>query len=407
MLAKNARAQRACRMPVLSLTFFASKLAPTEGPVVRIALFLCAWLVCLGAQAASVDVASLDRGTWPEKLSSPALFDVASRAEILMFANTLLASEALDEPALKQRLGLKIINQGAVDDLRRHLWQRLLDNYTFAQQSCEQDASFCYLVENMDDLREQAGKFEVSDQSFYIGWAGPSRMFHQRYLDELLRKGALFPQISSEVARFGDFERNGDELNDRLFLLTFDGGPAPVNGNTDWLADYLRKQKMTATFFALGNSLQTRLEKTSAADVQALYQGQCVGIQGWQYRSHSHWVDWQDSITRSAALTQNLLPENYVPLFRPPYGQRRADSQGFFQAQGLQVALWDIDSQDEPGQLKAEESAHRVLTLMLLWRKGVIVFHDTQDKARVALPLLLQATAQSGLGWQACREAFR
>lgn len=112
MLAKNARAPRACWMPVLSLTFFASKLAPTEGPVVRIALFLCAWLVCLGARAASVDVASLDRGTWPEKLSSPALFDVASRAEILMFANTLLVSEALDEPALKQRLGLKIINQG-------------------------------------------------------------------------------------------------------------------------------------------------------------------------------------------------------------------------------------------------------------------------------------------------------
>ena len=132
----------------------------------RIALLVCAWLTCLGAQAASVDVATLDRGTWPEKLSSPALFDVASRAEILMFANALLASEALDEPALKQRLGLKIVNQGAIDDLRRHLWQRLLENYMFAQQSCEQDAAFCYLVDDLDDLRDQAGKFEVSEQSF-------------------------------------------------------------------------------------------------------------------------------------------------------------------------------------------------------------------------------------------------
>ena len=33
-----------------------------------------------------MDVASLDRGTWPEKLGSPALFDVSSRAETLMFA---------------------------------------------------------------------------------------------------------------------------------------------------------------------------------------------------------------------------------------------------------------------------------------------------------------------------------
>ena len=373
----------------------------------RIALFLSACLLCLNAQAAPVDVASLDRGTWPEKLGSPALFDVASRAEILMFAHSLLASENQDEAALKQRLGLKIINLSAIDDLRRQLWQRLLENYTYAQQSCEVDASFCYLVENMDDLREQAGKFEVSEDSFYIGWANPSHVFHERYLDELLRKAALFPQISSEVARFGDHERKGDEFNDRLFLLTFDGGPAPVSGNTDWLTDYLRKQKMNATFFALGSSLQTRVERSSVADVQALYQGQCVGTQGWQYRSHSHWVEWQSSITRSASLAQNLMPENYVPLFRPPYGQRRADSQGFFQAQGLQVALWDIDSQDEPGKLKADESAQRVLTLMLLWRKGVIVFHDTQDKARVALPMLLQATAQSGRPWQDCREAFR
>ena len=373
----------------------------------RLALLLSACLLCLNAQAAPVDVASLDRGTWPEKLASPALFDVASRAEILMFAHGLLASEALDDAALKQRLGLKIINLAAIDDLRRQLWQRLLENYTFAQQSCEADASFCYLVENMDDLREQAGKFEVSDNSFYIGWAAPSRHFHERYLDELLRKAALFPQISSEVARFGDHERNGDELNDRMFLLTFDGGPALMGGNTDWLTDYLRKQKMNAAFFALGSSLQSRVERSSVSDVQALYQGQCVGIQGWQYRFHSHWVDWQSSITRSAALVQNLLPENYVPLFRPPYGQRRADSQGFFQQQGLQVALWDIDSQDEPGKLKADESAQRVLTLMLLWRKGVIVFHDTQDKARVALPMVLQATTQSGLGWQECREAFR
>lgn len=296
----------------------------------RIALLLSACLLCLNAHAAPVDVASLDRSTWPEKLSSPALFDVASRAEILMFAHGLLASEALDEIALKQRLGLKIINLAAIDDLRRQLWQRLLENYTAAQQSCEEDASFCYLVENMDDLREQAGKFQVSDNSFYIGWAGPSHNFHERYLDELLRKAALFPQISSEVLRFGDHERNGDEFNDRLFLLTFDGGPAPVSGNTDWLTDYLRKQKMNAMFFALGSSLQTRVERSSATDVQALYQGQCVGTQGWQYRSHSHWVDWQSSITRSAALVQNLMPENYVPLFRPPYGQRRATARAFF-----------------------------------------------------------------------------
>lgn len=368
----------------------------------RIALFLAAWLMCPGVVAAPNEPATLDRSTWPEQLTSPALFDVASRAEILTFARALLASEALDDSALKQRLGLKTVNLDAIDTLRKRMWQRLLANYNLAQQSCEQDASFCYYVDDMDSLREQAGKFEIADDSFYITWAEPSREFHRRYLDEQLRLAALFPQISSEVELFGEWELNGEAMHDRLFMLTFDSGPTQLPGTTDWLTDYLRKQSMSATFFVLGSSLQARLDKGTPQVVQALYKGQCVGVQGWEYRSHSYWQDWQSSILRSVALVKQVVPQSYVPLFRPPYGQRRADSGTFFQSQGLRVALWDIDSQDKSASLTAEQSAQRVLSLMLLWRHGVIAFHDTQDKVRSALPWLLKATVQSGLGWEDC-----
>ena len=373
----------------------------------RIAFVFSAWLMSFGALAAANDVATLDRSTWPEKLNSPTLFDVASRAEILTFARTLLVSEAWDEASLKQRLGLRIINREAIDALRQRLWQRLLSNYNYAQQSCDQDASFCFLVEDMDSLREQAGKFHLGDDSFYIRWAEPSRAFHEQYLDELLRKAALFPQTSSEVARFGDYERNGDELNDRLFLLTFDSAANLVPDNTPWLTDYLRKSNLNGTFFVLGSDIQNRLNQASVASLQSLYSRQCVGVQGWEYRSHSHWQDWQYSVQRSAELVRNKLPENYVPLFRPPYGQRRADAQAFFNAQGLQVALWDIDAQDGPGKLKAEESGQRVLTLMLLWRRGVIAFNAKQDTVKAAMPWLLTQTAQSGIGWEDCQDAFR
>ena len=368
----------------------------------RIALFFSAWLLCLGAVAAPNEPATLDRTTWPEPLSSPALFDVASRAEILTFAHALLVSEGLDENGLKERLGLKVINMDAIDKVRQRLWQRLLANYTFAQQSCDQDASFCYYVEDMASLREQAGKFEVADDSFYVKWAEPSAGFHRRYLDEQLRLAALSPQISSEIALLGDQEFNGENMHDRLFMLTFDSGPTVIGSTTDWLTDYLRKQSMSATFFVLGNSLKARLDKSSDQALRALYKGQCVGVQGWEYRAHSHWQNWQDSVLRSTALVKQVLPQNYVPLFRPPYGQRRADSGAFFEPQGLQVALWNIDSQDLAGSLTAEQSAHRVLTLMLLWRHGLIAFHDTQDKVRSALPWLLKATVQSGLGWEEC-----
>ncbi|VVO77149.1 hypothetical protein PS850_01637 [Pseudomonas fluorescens] len=373
----------------------------------RIAFLFAAWLLSFGALAAPGEVATLDRSTWPEQLDSPTLFDVASRAEILMFARVLLASESLDEPSLAQRLGLRTINLEAVNNLRQRLWQRLLSNYSFAQQSCDQDASFCFLVEDMDTLRQQAAKFQLSDDSYYIKWAEPSRLFHARYLDEQLRKAALFPQSSSEVDRFGDHERNGATMNDRLFLLTFDSAANATPDNTAWVAEYLRKAKMSGTFFVLGKDIQARLNERSVASLQATYSMQCIGVQGWEFRSHSHWLDWQDSVRRSVERVKGKLPENYMPLFRPPDGQRRGDAESFFRAQGLQVALWDIDAQDGAGKLQPDQSAQRVLTLMLLWRHGVINFNIKQDGVKTAMPWLITQTAQSGIGWEDCQDGFR
>jgi peptidoglycan/xylan/chitin deacetylase (PgdA/CDA1 family) len=378
-----------------------------ETSLLRIVLLLSAWFLSFAAIAAPSDIATLDRSTWPEQLTSPTLFDVASRAEILMFARVLLDTDAMDEIALKQHLGLRTINMAAIDTLRARLWQRLLSNYNFAQQSCDQDASFCFLVEDLATLREEAGRLTLDENSYYIKWAEPSRIFHAQYLDELLRKAALFPQTSSEIARFGDYERNGDDLNDRLFLLTFDSAAHITPDNTPWLTEYLRKSNMNGTFFVLGKDIQARLAERSVNHLQALYSGQCVGVQGWEFRSHSHWQDWQDSVRRSVDLVKGKLPENYVPLFRPPQGQRRGDAGAFFRNQGLQVALWDIDPQDSAGRLNPEQSAQRTLTLMLLWRRGVINFNVKQDALKTALPWLITQTAQSGIGWEDCRVAFR
>ncbi|MGF6160880.1 peptidoglycan/xylan/chitin deacetylase (PgdA/CDA1 family) [Pseudomonas sp. 2725] len=373
----------------------------------RIAFLISIWLLSFGAIAAPGDVATLDRSTWPEKLGNPTLFDVASRAEILMFSSVLLASESLDEPTLAQRLGLRTINLESVDRVRQRMWQRLLANYNFAQQSCDQDASFCFLVEDMPTLREQAAKFQVGADSYYIKWAEPSRVFHTQYLDEQLRKAALFPQTSSEVDHFGDYERSGDGMHDRLFLLTFDSAANAAPDNTAWVAEYLRKSNMSGTFFVLGKDIQARLAEASVSNLQATYSSQCIGVQGWEFRSHSHWQDWQDSVRRSAELVKSKLPENYVPLFRPPDGQRRSDAEGFFKTQGLQVALWDIDAQDGAGKLKGNPSAQRVLTLMLLWRHGVINFNVKQDAVKTALPWLVTQTAPVGIGWEDCQDAFR
>jgi peptidoglycan/xylan/chitin deacetylase (PgdA/CDA1 family) len=365
-------------------------------------LLIAACLVGLNAEAAPVEVATLDRSVWPEAVVTPQLFDVASRAEILSFAHQLLESENLSEGQLAARLGLRQVNLASVNVIRNRLWTRLFDNYQYAQKSCEQDASFCVLVDDLPMLRQRAAEFKVADDSFYVRWAAPAASFNQRYLSELLRMAALFPATSSEIERYNSDELSGEEMPDRTFLLNFDSGPTVADGATDWLADFMRQQNINATFYVLGKTLQTRVDATSPAAVQTLYRQQCVGVQGWEYRSHAHWVDWEDSITRSVALVQQVLPDNFVPLFRPPYGHRRADSAGFFRDQQMSVALWNIDSQDSTGQLGPEQTSQRVLTLMLLWRKGNVVFHDTQKIAQQAVPWLMANTAQSGVIWEDC-----
>lgn len=373
----------------------------------RIVLAVCVCLLGFKVQAAVPPVAIIDRSLWPERLESPALFDVASRAEILGFAHALWASEQLDEEGLKQRLGLRYINVASLNLVRNRLWERLLVNFRQARKSCTEDANFCVYARDMEQLRQRAEEFRIGDDSFYAAWAAPNAAFHRLYLDELLYKAALFPQTSSEIARYNSDELSGDELPDRTFMLNFEGGPSATNGDTDWLADFMRQQNMTATFFVLGKQLQERLNSSSAGAIATVYRQQCVGIQGWEYRSHSQWREWQGSVQRSAELVERLLPDNVVPLFRPPYGHRRADSGEFFRSLNLRVSLWTIDANDQLGRMTSAQISDRVQTLMLLWRKGTVVFHDSGNQAQSALPLLLANSAQSELTWDDCRHFSR
>lgn len=366
-------------------------------------LCLAVCLLAGAVQAAGPQtMATVDRASWPQQLHSPEAFDTASRAEILLFAKALLASESTDAATLKQQLGVKQLNLESLQAVRQRFWARLLENYQLAQLSCGQDAAFCPPVTDLATLRQQASQLSIAPP--FAAWAQSSAAFHRSYLNEQLRLAALFPQVSSEIALFSELEHNGDELADRQFLLSFDDGPSASGGNSDRLLAALAEQKLTGIFYVLGANLQTRLQKTSAAALQTLYAGQCVGLHGWQHKSHSQWSEWQDSVSRSNALVRQSLPGNYVAWFRPPYGQRLADSAGFFRQQGLQVGLWNIDSQDWSNKVSAAAAGQRVLTLMLLWRRGVILFHDIHSKAPVAVPWLVQASQGSGVSWQDCHD---
>jgi peptidoglycan/xylan/chitin deacetylase (PgdA/CDA1 family) len=351
------------------------------------------------------------RALWPDSINSAAEFDRASRAEILVFARELAESDALSDSALKERLGVDAVDVASIERLRRKLWKLMTENYAIAATGCNADEAFCP-ADSEPDLRDEGGALSGGRiQPRYRAWFDDAARFHRSYLDELLRLAAVFPHRNSEVETFNDNEIPGWETHDRQFLLSFDDGPTrgltrpePHAENTDRTLAMLRSVQVNAVFFVIGESFQTRLRDSSTEAMKTLYAGMCVGSHGWRHESHATWPQWQESVASSSSLVHDTLPESYVPAFRPPYGQRSPDSGPYLRRHGLTLILWNIDSHDWDDALTADDVEQRVMSLMLLWRRGFILMHDFFPRARIVVPHLISWLAHDGIAWADCRK---
>ncbi|MEO8672874.1 MAG: polysaccharide deacetylase family protein [Tahibacter sp.] len=348
-------------------------------------------------------MATSDRTLWPDTTDSTAGFDRASRAEILVFARALGETEADDDASLMSRFNIKAVDRASLTRVRERLWKQLTRNYQIAARSCGKEEVFCQPAADTAALRKLASTFAAAPDAKYQPWYDNAVAFHRTYRDELLRLAALFGRTNSEIDTLGSDELRGDELPDRQFELTFDDGPSRGGGTSDAVAAMLKENQLSATFYVLGERLDERIKAAVTPSLATLYAGQCVGLHGWEHKSHAHWAEWQSSVMRVNELARQTVPDAYVPMFRPPYGQRATGSGSWFSAQGLKVALWNIDSQDWSVKVSTDQVGQRVLTLMLLWRHGVILFHDIHPKAAKAVPWILQQTKNAGLAWGNCR----
>ncbi len=349
-------------------------------------------------------VAKMNRILWLESVNTKNGFDKASRASILLYIINLEEMKTLSDGSMLAAFNIRSLNRVSVNRWIDKELKLSLQNYRLAAKNCSADDWTC--VGNVNNSEELLAKARAITLPANLNiWKENFGEFVENYLNEQLRLAALFPKTSSEIDMFNEFEWNGDTLGDRSFYLTFDDGPTAASGNTDGVLEMLAANKKTAVFFVLGGNFQNRLNTSNASKITNLYQGQCVAMHGWEHQSHAKWTLWQSSITRSQALLKTTFGKStqFLPLFRPPYGQRTADSGTFFQAQGLQVALWNLDSQDWNAQVNAEDIINRILTLMLIKRHGILLFHDVHPKAKIALPIIFEELGNSVL-WGECHQ---
>jgi peptidoglycan/xylan/chitin deacetylase (PgdA/CDA1 family) len=348
-------------------------------------------------------VATIDRALWPRPLANAKDFDRASFAENTAFAQVFLEqTQAFDEG--KRTLPVKEVQTESLKRWRTGVEGEIVRNLAQASRGCAGEP-LCTLAERIDrkNLAKTVAQKAALLQKDYPDWLTAARAFYDAYVAEQMRLAALFPKPTSEILKVTDHELLGTEFPDKTFLLTFDDGPTAAGGETDGLAALLRANGISADFFVLHDALTRRLAKQGRGEVVALYGQQCLAVHGKEHKPHPTLATWKESLVDTQSVVASVTGADKTKIiFRPPYGQRNQEISAFVEGTGGTVVLWNIDSQDWHSRITAPQTHDRVLTLMLLWRRGIILFHDIHAKAGVALPELIDTAKKTGVTWQSC-----
>lgn len=357
----------------------------------RLLLIVFSFLISHSAIAAGPKkVASYERQWWPESIDTKESYNRASYYENKMFQNRLMnISYPINENELSDFTNIKKVNAESANKWLAKTRQRIQENIALS-------GSIAGIDLNTSNLKQLP--------SNYSKWQEEAGKFYQTYLYEQLRLAALFPRITSEIGTLVDQEKTGFELQDGEFLLSFDDGPSSIkNQKTEKVINWLTTNNINGFFFLLGENIEKRQQQQSSGELTSLYGEQCLANHGFQHKRHTELEYATASLAQTDVLIKQIQPSQQLPAFRPPYGQRSTSLSQQENNAGRALIFWNIDSQDWNRKLKKQAIADRVMSLMLLWRRGIILFHDIHNNALFALPQLNKLQIANEKQWVDCK----
>jgi peptidoglycan-N-acetylglucosamine deacetylase len=172
----------------------------------------------------------------------------------------------------------------------------------------------------------------------------------------------------------------------RLVTFTFDDGPFPET--TPVVLHVLAKHKVRATFFWIGRYLDGDSDRAVASRRTAL----AVRDAGHLIGNHTHDHIRLTTLSRADALAQITLGADSIErtvglrpcVFRPPFGQLDAYTEGVVQQQNLTVVLWNIEVEDLHRD-DANAMAESLESQIEFSGGGVVLLHDIRFTTAEAL----------------------
>ena len=213
------------------------------------------------------------------------------------------------------------------------------------------------------------------------------------HLDALGTSRVIFvsPQ---KYRRIGNMEyKETLPLHDHEVVLTFDDGPSATY--TPRVLDALAAECVKATFFLVGS-----MANEAPALVKQIHaEGHTIGT----HTQHHQWLtrlpreavkkEITEGIASVAAATGN--PKAVAPFFRFPYFDHNKTVEEVVLSQGL--VIWSVDfTADDWLRITPQRVLSVTLARLDQRRKGLIGFHDIQQRTALALPVLLRELKKRG-----------
>ena len=181
------------------------------------------------------------------------------------------------------------------------------------------------------------------------------------------------------------------ETSNKEIWLTFDDGPEPEI--TPWILSVLKKEKITATFFLVGEQIEKFPELVGAI----VKEGHTIANHSYSHKNG--WLCAKEKYIADIEKCQELMPQN--KLFRPPYGKITKEQIAHLKEK-YKIILWDVLSWD----FQQNTSPKRVQENILKNTKegSIIVLHNNQKSYKNLHPILeetIQKLKEKGFSFNA------
>ena len=191
-----------------------------------------------------------------------------------------------------------------------------------------------------------------------------------------------------------------ENTQEKVLYLTFDAGYE--NGNTPAILEALKKHNAKATFFIVGNYLNTSPELVK----QMVAEGHIIGNHSYHHPDMSQMGEtaFQQELSELETLYEKVVGEPMKKYYRPPQGKYSQSNLEIANALGYKTFFWSLAYVDwnQDNQPTHEEAFHKLLTRV--HPGAIVLLHSTSKTNGEIMDELLTKWEEMGYTFKSLDE---